>query len=328
MFLRPSSCFTEELPIFSLLQKWHEQGKKGKKPVSHPLPPERCQELIMSSTSYAMAIVWIQEFIELPRWIETISPACSLSPKSRIALTAGDYSHWTPPPACSELKGHNSEIEEAQSHWKGFCISMWLNCITHSGRKGLDPFRLSLGAEPSCFLFCSPSICRLNHWEDFPRLAEHLLVVPHILWQRVPQFMWLWVKKPYPLQEINLPVKDSGVFLVWKPFHSIDPACCPFSLSFKYFFCGYVLNLFHFTSVTPTFHSKLFKSCLQSSLFIIWYLLQARSCHPHSQQSFISLVKGWDINKTLSPPYCWNFWEVFHHKTPWRCRNSPEIKKS
>lgn len=237
--LGSSLCFTEDLPNFFLVQKWHEQGKKGKKPVSCLLPPEWCQELIMRPVSYAyaMAIVWIQEFIEHPRWEETIPPAIffiSLSSKSRITLTAGDCAHWAPPHACSKWRGQSSE--EAQSHWKGFCISMWWNYITHSGRKGLNPFRLSLGAEPSCSLFCSPSICRLNHWEDFPRLIEHLLVVAHILWQQVPQLMWLRVKKIYPLQEINLPVKDSDIFVVWKPFHSMDTACWPFFLHFNFFF--------------------------------------------------------------------------------------------
>lgn len=30
VLLRPSLCFTEQLPNFSLAQKWHEQGKKEK----------------------------------------------------------------------------------------------------------------------------------------------------------------------------------------------------------------------------------------------------------------------------------------------------------
>lgn len=58
MFLKPSSCFTEELPIFSLLQKWHEQGKKGKKACfSSPTPrtlPGADHELYFLCNGYCL----------------------------------------------------------------------------------------------------------------------------------------------------------------------------------------------------------------------------------------------------------------------------------
>lgn len=212
----------------------------------------------MSPTSYdyETTIIWIQEFIDFPRPKETIS--ASLFFITQIQNNAGIWGTIQmevvppppPPPACSKFKEHSTEIEEVQSHWKGFCISMWLKCVTLSGRKGLNPFKHQLSSrEPSCSLFCSPNIFVLNHCKDFPRLTVHLLVVHHIPWQQVPQFTWLWVKKSRPLKDIYFPVKNSGNFF-FESYFIMDPVCCPFFLHFLNY-CRHVIHIFHFTSGTP-----------------------------------------------------------------------------
>lgn len=147
------------------------------------------------------------------------------------------------PPAYSKFKEYGSETEEVQSHWKGFCISMWLKCVTHSGSKRLN---LVKQQNPTALYTASPVFFWFNHSkEDFPRLTVHLLVVRHILWQHFPQFMWLWIKKPHSLKDFCFPVKYSGIFLVLKPFLSMDPIFCP--LPFKKYY-RHVLYIICFIS--------------------------------------------------------------------------------
>lgn len=179
----------------------------------------------MSPTSYdyETTIIWIQEFIDFPRSKETIS--ASLFFITQIQNNAGIWGTIQmevvppppPPPACSKFKEHSTEIEEVQSHWKGFCISMWLKCVTLSGRKGLNPFKHQLSSrEPSCSLFCSPKIFVLNHCKDFPRLTVHLLVVHHIPWQQV----YLALGKEVTSSQRHLfSSEEFWQFLFWKLFH-------------------------------------------------------------------------------------------------------------
>lgn len=151
----------------------------------------------------------------------------------------------------------------------------------------------------------------------------HLWLVHHILWQQVPQFTWLWVKKPHPLKDIYFPVKNSGIFLIWKPFHSMDPLCCPFPLPF-FNYCRHVLHTFRFTSGTITFHSIPFKSrpsrltfrymilissqILPPSFPAKPYLCSWRMGHQQSSTSFLLFAqRHWDttysvLNDTLLLP--------------------------
>lgn len=103
---------------------------------------------------------------------------------------------------------------------------------------------------------------RLNHWEGFPRLIEHLLVVLHILWQRVPQLMWLrvkkWKKQHILSKRLIFQWRILVYFLFESPFTHQKIKCSLFICILIFFFlifCRNVLNLLHFTSGTAAFHS-------------------------------------------------------------------------